>query len=72
MDLFEIDETQRLRREDAAAKLHALADALARHNEIEFVRDGRRVTVDVPAEVDLKVEVELGDDARELEIELTW
>jgi amphi-Trp domain-containing protein len=72
MDLFEIDETRRLGREEAAARLHALADALARHNEIEFVRDGRRITVDVPAEVNLKIEVELGDDERELEIELTW
>lgn len=72
MDLFEIDETRRLSREDAAARLHALADALARHNEIEFVRDGRRITVDVPDEVNLKIEVELGDEERELEIELTW
>lgn len=71
MDLFEIDETQRLRREEAAARLHALADALARHNEIEFQREGRRITVDVPDEVDLKIEVELGEE-RELEIELTW
>ena len=71
MDLFEIDETQRLRREEAAARLHALADALARHNEIEFQREGRRITVDVPDEVDLKIEVELGEE-KELEIELTW
>jgi amphi-Trp domain-containing protein len=71
MDLFEIDETQRLRREEAAARLHALADALARHNEIEFQREGRRITVEVADEVDLKIEVELGEE-RELEIELTW
>ena len=72
MDLFEIDETQRLRREEAAARLHALADALARHNEVEFERDGRRITVHVPDEVNMKIEVEVGDDERELEIELTW
>ena len=71
MDLFEIDETKRLRREEAAARLHALADALARHNEVEFERDGRRITVDVPEEVNLKIEVEIGDES-ELEIELTW
>ena len=71
MDLFEIDETRRVRREEAAARLHALADALARHNEVEFVRHGKRITVDVPDEVDLKVEVELGEE-NELEIELTW
>lgn len=72
MDLFEIDERQRLSREDAAARLHALADALARNNVVEFERQGRRITVRVPDEVDLKVEVEIGDDERELEIELTW
>ena len=72
MDLFEIDDTQRLSREEAAARLHALADVLARNNEVEFQRDGRRITVHVPDEVNLKIEVEIGDDERELEIELTW
>jgi amphi-Trp domain-containing protein len=71
MDLFEIGETRHVRREEAAARLHALADALARHNEVEFERGGKRITVSIPDEVDLKVEVELGDD-NELEIELTW
>ncbi|WP_107772026.1 amphi-Trp domain-containing protein [Nocardioides sediminis] len=71
MDLFEIDDTQRMSREDAAARLRALADALARNNSVEFQRGGNRITVRVPDEVNLKVEVELGDD-NELEIELTW
>ena len=72
MDLFEIDETKRLRREEAAARLHDLADVLARNNEVEFERDCRRITVSVPDEVNMKIEVELGDEERELEIELTW
>jgi amphi-Trp domain-containing protein len=72
MDLFEIDETRLLRREEAAARLRDLADALARNNAVEFERDGRRITVEVPDEVTLKIEVELGDEERELEIELTW
>ncbi|KRF02908.1 MULTISPECIES: amphi-Trp domain-containing protein [Nocardioides] len=71
MDLFDIDDTQRMSREDAAARLHALADAIARNNSVEFQREGRRITVRIPDEVNLKVEVELGDD-NELEIELTW
>ncbi len=71
MSLFEIDTTQKLSREAAAAKLHELADALARHNSIELERDGRRITVSVPDEVNLSVEVELGED-NELEIELSW
>jgi amphi-Trp domain-containing protein len=71
MDLFETGVTEKVRREDAAAKLRALADALASNNSVEFERDGKRITVRVPDQVDLKVEVELGDD-NELEIELTW
>ena len=66
MGLFEIAETQHLRREEATARLHALADALASNNSVEFERDGRRITVSVSD----KVEVELG--VNELEIELTW
>ena len=71
MDLFEIDDSQHMRREEAAARLHALADALARNNAVQFERDGRRITVQVPDEVDLKIEVELGEE-NELEVELTW
>ena len=71
MDLFEMDETQTMSREEAAARLRALADSLAKHNSVEFSREGGRVTVAVPDEVRLKVEVELGDD-NEVEIGLTW
>ena len=71
MDLFETGNTQTVTREDAATRLRDLADALARHNSVEFVRDGHRITVDVPDEVQLKVEVEIGEE-NELEIELTW
>ena len=71
MDLFEMDETTTMTREEAAARLRALADSLAKHNSVEFTREGGRVTVSVPDEVNLKVEVELGDD-NEIEIELTW
>jgi amphi-Trp domain-containing protein len=72
MDLIEITEKERLSREEAAGRLHAFADALARHNEVEFERGGLRFKVHVPDEVNLKLEIEIGDDERELEIELTW
>lgn len=73
MELFEIDDARRMSREDAAARLRALADALARNNSVEFERAGRRITVRIPDQVDLKVEVELGDEGEnELEVELTW
>ena len=72
MSLLEITEKQRMRREEAATRLHALADALARHNEVEFERGGKRLVVAVPDEVEFKLEIELGDDENELEVELTW
>ena len=72
MDLIEITEKERLSREDAAARLHALADMLARHNEVEFDRGGLRFKVHVPDEVDFKLEIEIDDDETELEIELKW
>lgn len=72
MDIFSVEQKERLGREEAAARLHALADMLARHNDIEFERGGMRFTVHVPDEVDLKIELEVESDERELEIELTW
>ena len=70
-DLFENDESQWMSREDAAARLHAIADMLARNNQIELEKDGRRITVAVPDRVELKVELEVGSD-NELEIEIRW
>ncbi|MET0782271.1 MAG: amphi-Trp domain-containing protein [Microbacterium sp.] len=73
MDLFDIDDAQRMSREEAAAKLRTLADVLAKNNSVEFHRAGRQITVRIPDEVTLKVEVELGDEGdNELEVELTW
>jgi len=72
MDVFEVEQKERLGREEVAARLHRLADMLARHNDIEFERGGMRFTVPVPDEVDLKIELEVATDKRELEIELTW
>jgi amphi-Trp domain-containing protein len=72
MDIFEVEQKERLSREEAAARLHDLADMLARHNDIEFNRGGMRFIVRVPDEVELKLELEIGSDKRELEIELTW
>jgi amphi-Trp domain-containing protein len=72
MDVMEVKEEQRLTREEAAARLHALADALARHNDVEFERGGVQFTVHVPDEVQFKLEIEIEDDERELEVELKW
>ena len=72
MDLLEIKRKERLPREQVAARLHDLADQLSRHNDLEFERDGTAFKVRVPDEVDLKVELEVGAEGSELEIELTW
>jgi amphi-Trp domain-containing protein len=72
MDLIEITDRERLGREEAAARLHAIADMLARHNDVEFERGGIRFKVHVPDEVDYKLEIEIETDERELEIELKW
>ena len=72
MDLLEIEDARRLRREEAAAWLRQLADSLARHNEVEFTRDGVRYRVAVPDELEFEVELEVEDDGTKLEIELHW
>ena len=72
MDIFSVEQKERLRREEVAVRLRHLADMLSRHNDIEFERGGMRFVVHVPDEVNLKIELELESDERELEIELTW
>ena len=72
MDIINVETKERLGREEVAARLHNLADMLARQNDIEFERGGMRFNVHVPDEVNLKVELEIETDERELEIELTW
>jgi amphi-Trp domain-containing protein len=70
MDLMEFTEKERLSREAAAERLHAIADALARNNEVEFERGGLRFKMHMTDEIDFKFEIEIGDEKRELEIEL--
>jgi amphi-Trp domain-containing protein len=72
MDIFEVEQKERLSREEVAARLRNLADMLARHNDIEFDRGGMHIRIPVPDEVNLKIELEVDTDERELEIELTW
>ena len=72
MSLIEVQDKQRLRREDAAARLRELADQLARHNDVEFARGGVQFRARVPDEIEFKFEFEFDDDGSELEIELSW
>jgi amphi-Trp domain-containing protein len=72
MDILEIEQKQTMSREEAAARLRAFADKLARNNDIEFDRGDMHFKIHVPDEVHVKVELELESDEREMEIELTW
>ncbi len=72
MELIEHGGEERLNREAAAQRLGELADELARHNEISFMREGIRHSVKVPSEISYAVEIEVNDDGSEIEIELKW
>ncbi|BAN00937.1 amphi-Trp domain-containing protein [Ilumatobacter coccineus] len=72
MELMEIKQEGPIGREAAAAWLRDLADSLARHNDVEFVREGLRYTIAVPSVINLEVELEVEDDETKLEIELSW
>lgn len=72
MDLFEHTHEERLGREAAAQKLRELADQLSRHNQIEFNEGGLKHVVKVPNEVNFSLEVEVGEDSTEIEVEITW
>lgn len=71
-ELFEHETKVELSREEAAERLRALADAIARHNEVSYVQNNKTVRIDIPATVQLKVEFERGDDESEIEIEISW
>jgi amphi-Trp domain-containing protein len=72
MDLVELKEKQTVRREEAAARLRAIADELASGNDIVLERDHLRFVARVPDEVNLKIEFEIEDDGAEFEVELSW
>lgn len=72
MEIVEHSSEEVLRREDAAQRLRELADQLSRHNKVTFSKDGRRYTVDVPDQVTLSLEIEVGAESSEIEVEITW
>ena len=72
MDLLEIEEKREMRREEAAKLLHRIADSLARQNDFEFTREGIKITVDVSDQVEVELELQVGDDGTSFEIEINW
>lgn len=72
MDLIEHESSESMSREEAAQKLRDIADQLARHNQLEFEREGIKYSVKVPDQVTFGLEVEVGDDGSEIEVEISW
>ena len=71
-DILKIESKETLSREQAAARLHAIADGLASHNDVELDWDGKHIKVHVADEVRLELEIEVGEEETEFEIELKW
>ena len=72
MELLELQEKTTLSREEAAARMHQIADELASGNDIVMESGAMRFVSRVPDQVKLKVEFEVEDGETEFEIELTW
>ena len=73
MDIFEVEQKETLSRKEIATRLRRLASMLGGEDEdIEFERGGMKFKLHVPEKVQLKVELEVESDERELEIELKW
>jgi amphi-Trp domain-containing protein len=72
VDLIEHASEHRLPRAAAPERLRELADDLARHNEVSFVREGVRHSIKVPKEIAYTLEIEVGESASEIEIEIKW
>ncbi len=73
MSNFEVERRETLTRDEAATRLRRIANLLSgAGEEIKFDRDNAAFKVTIPDQIEWKVELELGDDENELEIELKW
>jgi amphi-Trp domain-containing protein len=59
---MELKEKTTLSQEEAAARLHAIADELASNNDVVIEREDLKFVAHVPDQVHLKVEFEIEDD----------
>jgi len=72
MKLIKQETKEHLRREEVAQHLREVADELARHNELPFVRDGVHYTVAVPDDLVYELEIEVKEAKSEIKIKLKW
>ena len=59
MDLVELKEKSSVSRDDAAARLRAIADELASKGDLVIEREDLRFVAHVPDQVNLKLEFEI-------------
>lgn len=73
MSNFEVERRETLSRDEAATRLRRIANLLSgADEEIKFDRNDTSYKVTIPDQIEWKVELELGEDENELEIELKW
>src|SRR5215472_11572044 len=72
MSDVKVEYEQTISRDEAAALLSQLARAFTGDHEAEFPFGPGTVTLQVPGSVRAELEVEVGDDEVEVEIEFTW
>ncbi|MCM2416012.1 amphi-Trp domain-containing protein [Streptomyces sp. RKAG290] len=69
---LEFEHKRSLSRLEAADQLAALAEALRHGGRVELQLGPGKLSVCIPDQLISEVEVEVGDDQIELEIELKW
>jgi amphi-Trp domain-containing protein len=73
MSAFEVEKRETISRAEAATRLRRIANLLSGEDEeVSFERGEMKFKVDLPDQVEWKVELELDGDENELEIELKW
>jgi amphi-Trp domain-containing protein len=73
MSTFEVERREKVSRKEAATRLRRIANLIGGEDEdVKFERGGMQFELTVPAELEMKVELEVGGEENELEIEFTW
>jgi amphi-Trp domain-containing protein len=72
MSDVKLERKEVMSREQAAERLAALADALAKAGQVEMELGGVEVSLRVPGQLRSELEVQIDGDEIELELELKW
>ena len=69
---LKFEKKESLSRQEAAALLAKIAEALASEGQFKMEREGEKLELDMAEEVRVEFEVEIEDDEIELELEIKW